>query len=237
MKKTAVLFFFFTAASFCSLTVDAGAQLASVEDNYRQIRSLSCRMDSVVANSKGTISTKGRLLLSGTNKRLDSISPDRMAFVFFNDTYSVYSYQDKKLVTKKFSDLSDAHLLFTEEMFWTILYNPFQILQERYILPSAAARAAAKSPVTAQSRRDPDAAVVISFNGPVITSLEYYYKKQLNKRIVLDSPAESHNVKLPRHAVVSVFAGNKETMHIDLKITELEINTAIPDTMFTRIAQ
>lgn len=237
MKKSAVVFSFITLGCLVFFTADAWAQFAAVEGNYRQIRSVSFRMESFVTNSKGNITAKGRILLSGTNKRLDSISPDRMAFVFFNDTYSVYSYQDKKLVTKKYSELSEAHLLFTEEMFWTIVYNPFQVLQERYILPPSSARAVAKSPVSAQSRRDPDATVLISFNDSVITSIEYYYKKRLNKRILFDSPVASNNVKIPSHARVSIFAGDTETMHIDLKISDLEINTAISDTMFTRIAQ
>ena len=164
MKKSAVVFSFITLGClvfFTKLTHGHSLRL------LREIIGRSVRFPSewnlLSLIQKVILRQKEESFFQGTNKRLDSISPDRMAFVFFNDTYSVYSYQDKKLVTKKYSELSEAHLLFTEEMFWTIVYNPFQVLQERYILPPSSARAVAKSPVSAQSRRDPDATVLISF--------------------------------------------------------------------------
>ena len=236
MKK--VMFFAFV--TFCAVMLQSAgamAQIASVEDNYRQIRSLSCRFDSVVFNSKGRVESKSRLILDGENRRLDCVSPDRMAFMFFRDSYSVYSYQDKKMVVKKLSELSDAHRIFTEELFWTILYDPFKIFYERFLPLLPSERSVAKSPVTMMSRRDPDSRVVISFAGPIITSAEYYTKNQLTKRITMSDPVESNGVRIPSRADIRIFSSGREMMRIQLSVSEIEINKTVPEKVFTRVDQ
>ena len=238
MKKISL----FCLLALMSLTILFGAvplwaQLFSAEKNYHQLQTLSCRMETTVTNTKGTMVTKGRILISGSNKRLDSISPDRMTFALYRDSYSVYSYQDKKLVTKKMAELSDTHRVFLEEMFWSILFDPFAILSDRYIFPPYDQKNDLKSPISLKSRRDPDARAVGSFDNSIITKIDYFYKTTLTKSIVFSSTITANGVTLPGKAVLKVYNGDRETMRISMDMSDVVINSEIPDSSFTKLVQ
>ena len=237
MKKYAyALIAVFAAALFSAVSpAEAKGTFSDVQSNYAKIGTLSCLTESVVSNSKGKELTKGKLLVSGNDKRFDVVSSDKMTFILFGDNYTVYSHQDKKLTKKKIKDLSDAHIILLEEMLWTVLYNPLLILHERFVMPPFATIKDEQNSIVAVSKRDQAASVRVFFDSGVITRMEYYYRDHLNKKVTFSNPVESGSAKIPTRVTISAMSGAKEILHIDLNVANIEMNRSIPETAFSRI--
>ncbi len=211
------------------------SDFSKIETNFNSIKTLSARVESSIVNQKGRADTRGRILLDGRNRRrFDHITPERAVYIIDRDTYINYDFAEKKEVRKKLTELSAAHIIFLEEFFLDIMHDPVNLLMRRYSFPAfKKGYRDLTSPLTGVSLRDPAARVAVYFNATGITSIEYYYRGNLNKRTVFSGFVTVRDISIPTSMKTTVFVS--PNVYVNVKLSEISINDEIDDRFFRKI--
>ena len=220
------------------LLAGAGEQTSDfqkIETNFNNIRTLSVRVESSIINQKGRADTRGRILMDGRNRRrFDHLTPERSVYIINRDTYVNYDFSEKKEVRKKLTELSPAHIIFLEEFFLDIIHDPVNLLMRRYSFPAfKKGYRDLASPLTGVSLRDPAARIAVHFNATGVTSIDYFYKGNLNKRTVFSDFVTIRDISLPATMKTTVFV--TPNVYINVKLSENSINDEIDDRFFRKI--
>ncbi len=236
MKKIAKIILFFSMG----IPLFAGADerpsyFQKIETNFNDIRTLSVRVESSIINQKGRADTRGRILRDGRNRRrFDHFTPERSAYIINRDTYVNYDFSEKKEVRKKLTELSSAHIIFLEEFFLDIMHDPVNLLMRRYSFPAfRKGYRDLASPLTGVSLRDPAARIAVYFNATGITSIDYFYRGNLNKRTVFSEFITIKETSVPTSMKTTVFVS--PNVYINVKLSEISINDEIDDRFFRKI--
>jgi hypothetical protein len=83
------------------------------------------------------------------------------------------------------------------------------------------------------SLRDPAARIAVHFNAEGITSIDYFYRGNLNKRTVFSEFVTIKGVSVPTSMKTTVFV--KPSVYINVKLSEISINDEIDDRFFRKI--
>ncbi|MCU0843523.1 MAG: hypothetical protein MUC76_01190 [Spirochaetes bacterium] len=236
MKKIAKLILVcFMGTPLFAVADERPSDFQKIETNFNNIRTLSVRVESSIINQKGRADTRGRILMDGRNRRrFDHLTPERSVYIINRDTYVNYDFSEKKEVRKKLTELSPAHIIFLEEFFLDIIHDPVNLLMRRYSFPAfRKGYRDLTSPLTGVSLRDPAARIAVHFNAEGITSIDYFYRGNLNKRTVFSEFVTIKGVSVPTSMKTTVFV--KPSVYINVKLSEISINDEIDDRFFRKI--
>ncbi len=236
MKKIAKLILVcFMGTPLFAVADERPSDFQKIETNFNNIRTLSVRVGNSIINQKGRADTRGRILMDGRNRRrFDHLTPEHSVYIINRDTYVNYDFSEKKEVRKKLTELSPAHIIFLEEFFLDIIHDPVNLLMRRYSFPAfRKGYRDLTSPLTGVSLRDPAARIAVHFNAEGITSIDYFYRGNLNKRTVFSEFVTIKGVSVPTSMKTTVFV--KPSVYINVKLSEISINDEIDDRFFRKI--
>lgn len=221
---------------FAALGGEGPGDFSKIEANFNGIKTISARTETTLLNRSGRVDTKGRIMLDGKNRRrFDHIAPDRAVYIIDGDRYINYDFSEKKEVRKKLGELSSAHIIFLEEIFLDILHDPVNLLMRRYSFPAfRKGYRDITSPLAGVSLRDPAARVAVHFNANGITSIEYYFKGNLNKKTVFEDFAAIKGISVPTTMKTTIYVSPNVLMTV--RLSEISINDQIDDKFFRKIA-
>jgi hypothetical protein len=212
------------------------ADFSKIEANFNGYKDHICPNGDHSAQPERSGRHEGPDNADGKNRRrFDHIAPDRAVYIIDGDRYINYDFSEKKEVRKKLGELSSAHIIFLEEIFLDILHDPVNLLMRRYSFPAfRKGYRDITSPLAGVSLRDPAARVAVHFNANGITSIEYYFKGNLNKKTVFEDFAAIKGISVPTTMKTTIYVSPNVLMTV--RLSEISINDQIDDKFFRKIA-